>query len=75
MTTRITALTVYLDGDPRDDDVAALIAAIRQLRGVSHVDPVENTIGHQIAKREAEIDVMRRVYAALEAIASSVPPR
>jgi inosine-uridine nucleoside N-ribohydrolase len=34
MTNRINAITVVLDTDMREDDAEALLAAIRQLRGV-----------------------------------------
>ncbi len=38
MTDRINALTVVLDRDYRDDDVEAIVAAIRMVRGVVSVE-------------------------------------
>lgn len=38
MTDRYHSLTVALDKDTRDDDAEALIAAIKQLRGVAGVE-------------------------------------
>lgn len=56
MTDRFNALTVVLENDMRDDDAEALIAAIRQLRGVLSVsgnvaDP-SDFISQQRARHE-----------------------
>lgn len=37
MTDRIHALTITLDQDYRDDDVEAIVNAIRMVKGVAHV--------------------------------------
>jgi len=44
MTDRINALTVHLEKDYRDDDVAELIEAIKHLRQVADVDM--NVVDH-----------------------------
>ncbi len=41
MTTRLKGLTVAFDHDVREDDAEAIISAIRMLRGVLDVAPVE----------------------------------
>jgi hypothetical protein len=47
MTDRYMALTVVLERDLRDDDAAALITALKQLKGVIDVRPVQATGGEQ----------------------------
>jgi hypothetical protein len=38
MTDRVQSLTVFLEGDFRDDDVQILVDAISLMRGVARVD-------------------------------------
>lgn len=68
MTTRATALTVILEGDPREDDIEDLITAIRRLRGVADVLIIEQTAHTEIAKQKARIEIAQRVYTALKDI-------
>ena len=52
MTDRVHSLTVVLDVNYRDDDVKALIAAIRHLRGVIDVTPhVADVVSHMAEQR------------------------
>lgn len=55
MTDRFNALTVILDGDTRDDDAQDLINAIRQLRGVRHVEPHVRDLSESIIQRKRAI--------------------
>jgi hypothetical protein len=71
MTNRLNALVVVLERDLReDDDAEALVAAIRQLRGVLDVTPHVATIDSLVAERRARIEVQARVYAALRELNS-----
>ena len=48
MTDRYNALTVVMEKDMRDDDAEALIAAIRQLRGVLSVSGNVADLGQKL---------------------------
>lgn len=65
MTDRYNYLTVALDRDTRDDDAEALIAAIRQLRGVAGVKPnvVDGT--GWLAETRVRQDLERRLWEVL----------
>lgn len=65
MTTRIAALTVILEGIPREDDIEDLIACIRRLRGVADVSPVEHTGDMVIAEMRVKTELRNKLFTAL----------
>lgn len=65
MTTRYAALTIILEDNMRDDDTGPLIAAIRQLRGVLDVQPVEATLDMAIAEKRARLRLIEQLYTVL----------
>ena len=66
MSDRIYALTVLLEAPVRDDDVAALIAAIGQLRGVLQVQPHVADVGLHWAEERARRTLEERLWKALK---------
>lgn len=50
MSDRIKALTISLDKDYRDDDVEAIINAIKMVRGVADVSPILATSDDWLAR-------------------------
>lgn len=68
MTDRINALTIVLEDDYRDDDMQALMAAIKQFRGILSVVPHVRDISDLVARERAAHDIKRRIYEALEGL-------
>lgn len=68
MTTHVTALTVILEGIPREDDIEDLISAIRRLRGVGDVAIIENNFERQLALSKAQMDLRSKLIDALKDI-------
>jgi len=66
MTARIKALIVALEQDQRTDDAEVLIAAIRQLRGVLDVKPVEATSGDWMNRVRITAEIEDRLWRALQ---------
>ena len=64
MTDRYNGLVVVLGDDIRSDDATALIAAIKQLRGVLSVVPNVANPGTTIAYERARGDIRRRLWEA-----------
>lgn len=67
MTERYNALTVILENDIREDDAQALVAAIRQLRGVLNVtgevcDSLASVIARERARRDLGDKLWRVIY-------------
>ena len=65
MTDRYNALTVVLEKDIRDDDAEALLAAIRQLRGVLSVSGNVADMGDHIAQERARRDHGEKLWRVL----------
>jgi hypothetical protein len=65
MTTRLVALTVILEGEPRDDDAESIIAAIRQLRGVADVQVFEMSSETRIAEHRAKLELRKKLLHLL----------
>ncbi len=65
MTDRLAGFVVTLDRDLRDDDAAATIAALRQIRGVINVEPIKSGLDVHIAESRARTDLTQKIYAAL----------
>ena len=61
MTDRYNYLTVALERDTRDDDAEALIAAIRQLRGVMDVQPNIADAAQWLAEERARRDLGQKI--------------
>ena len=65
MTDRINALTVVLDHDYRDDDVAHLVAAIQQFKGVLIVTPNVSTLDSHIAETRVRRELEGKLWDVL----------
>ncbi len=65
MTDRYHTLTVVLERDMRDDDAAALIAAIGQLRGVIKVGGVVADMCSHMAQERARVELGRKLFEVL----------
>ena len=65
MTTRAAALTVILEGMPREDDIEGLIAAIRRMRGVADVQIIEHSGDMVIAEARTKVELRKRIMDAL----------
>lgn len=65
MTDRISSITVVLESDMRDDDAAATLQAIRQIRGVL---TVTGNVKDSLASHIAEMRVRNEIGAKLHAI-------
>lgn len=61
MTDRFHSLTVALDADIRADDAEAIMAAIRQLRGVLTVTGNVVSADSWVAEQRARDELMRKV--------------
>jgi len=65
MTDRICALTVALDRDIRDDDIAPLVAAVQQLRGVCGVTAHVVGMEDYAARSRANLDWRKKILEML----------
>jgi hypothetical protein len=65
MTDRYTGFVVSLETDMRSDDAEATIAAIRQIKGVIGIEPVQASIETQIARQQVRLDLERKLWEAL----------
>lgn len=66
MTTRFKGLTVAFEDDIRDDDAEAIISAIRQIRGVAGVVPVEASSDDWMARMRVKEEIRKEVLALLD---------
>jgi hypothetical protein len=66
MTERIKALAVMLDKDVREDDVAALVDAIKMLRGVLTVTTNVATIDDDLAYARARFELQTKLWEVLK---------
>lgn len=65
MTDRYKGFIVTLSDDLRDDDAAATIAAIKQIKGVIAVKPVLNEgIGDEMAQDRVRHELWAKVHKA-----------
>lgn len=65
MTNRISNLTVVLERDIREDDAAALIAAIGQLRGVLSVSSGVTDITQHVAEMRVRRELSDALWSVL----------
>lgn len=66
MTDRFHSLQVVLEQDVRDDDLAGLIAAIRQFRGVIEVTGVPATSDSWMAEARAKRELGMKLLEVLK---------
>jgi hypothetical protein len=65
MTDRIHALTVFLDEPIREDDVQAIIDAIRMIKRVSSVRKHVHGVDAIYAEQHARQDLEKKLWAVL----------
>jgi hypothetical protein len=73
MTDRYSHLTVALDANLRSDDAEALIAAIRQLRGVAAVSGNVADGSLFVAEQRVKNDLTQKLWAVLHPKEGSGP--
>lgn len=61
MSTRLKGVLVTFEEDVREDDAAATLAAIRQIRGVLSVDPVPADIDDHMARVRVRHEMGRKL--------------
>lgn len=66
MTQRLIALTVILEGEPREDDVETIITAIRQLRDVVDVQEAEMITETPITEHWAMSELRKKLLDPLK---------
>jgi hypothetical protein len=67
MTDRVQSLTVFLEGDFRDDDVQILVDAISLMRGVARVDLGEPlTANDYMARQRVGYELRSKVVEAID---------
>jgi len=66
MTDRISALTVVLDHDIREDDVQLIRGAIQMIRGVLSVDTHVRDLDLHIATERARREFENKLWEALK---------
>ncbi|KKL39757.1 hypothetical protein LCGC14_2368000 [marine sediment metagenome] len=65
MTTRLEGLIVIFDDDIREDDAENWIKAIRMMRKVARVEPIESTITESLAMRTRIATVLQERFNAI----------
>jgi hypothetical protein len=65
MTTRLRGLTVLFEQDIREDDAERIVAAIRCLRNVLDVMPIEAGIDSMLAERRAKHELLLKLRDVL----------
>lgn len=66
MTDRIKGIVVTLDRDYRDDDVRAILDAIRMIKGVVAVAPQVSTSDDWMARRRVQHQLRDRIYKMMD---------
>lgn len=66
MTTRHRGYVVVLERDIREDDAEAVINALKMVRGVIDVKPVESNIDAEISGVRARTEVRQKIYNVLK---------
>lgn len=65
MTDRVNALTVVLEHDIRDDDIAPLVSALKHLKGVLSVDQHVTNLEDHIAETRARHELGKKLFEVL----------
>lgn len=68
MTDRIRHLTVTLDEDTRDDDVASIVSAIEHVRGVSSVERHVVRLEDHSARAVVRAEVKQQMHEAIDSV-------
>lgn len=70
MTDRIRHLTVTLDEDFREDDLAPIVAAIEHIRGVASVETGDLFVGSgdHLARQAVRAEVRQKLHEAIEGV-------
>jgi hypothetical protein len=68
MTDRIRHLTITLDEDTRDDDLASIVSAIEHIRGVSSVERHVVKIEDHLARQVVRAEVREKLHDAIESV-------
>lgn len=66
MTTRYSGFIVTLGEDVRDDDAAAVLNALRQIKGVGIVEPVKSEPAAQIAAARVRREVAETLIKTID---------
>jgi hypothetical protein len=74
MTDRIRHLTITLDRDIRDDDVAAIISAIEHVRGVASVEGHVVDASDHLARSVVRSEIRGKLHEAIESVFDSREP-
>jgi hypothetical protein len=62
MTTRIKGFTITLEKDLREDDIEELVTALRMVRGVASVDPLEKGTEDDMARARVYYELRDKFY-------------
>lgn len=62
MSTRLKGLTIALDKDFREDDAEKLILAIKQVRGVLDVTPIEEDSNDWISRSRIKSELQKKLW-------------
>jgi len=68
MTDRVKGLYVALDKDYRDDDVQALIDAIKMLRGVAEISTKVAQVDDYFNRAQIRYDIQSKLFDAISDI-------
>ncbi len=66
MTTRLKGFVITLEADIREDDAYGIIEAIRHIRGILDVQPVEAIPDDTINRRRVANDFQQAIWKAFE---------
>lgn len=67
MTDRVGSFLVVLDHDRRDDDIEAIVTALRMVSGVVSVQPLVTDYVDARARDQLRWELKRKLYAAIDA--------
>ena len=68
MTDRIKGLTVALDQDYREDDVQGIINAIKLIKGVANVAPIQSHAEDFINRQRIRADLAEKLQQLIDGI-------
>lgn len=66
MTDRVKGFTVTLNQDYRDDDVEAILNAVRMINGVAHVEPSIVTSEDHMNRQMIRNIIREKIYKAID---------
>jgi hypothetical protein len=62
MSTRLKGLTIALEGDIREDDAENIILAIKQIRGILDVTPIEADSNDWINRSRIKSELQKKLW-------------